>query len=900
MNLSFGPSKASKQFIAWSSLDYLATTNDTILCVYRYEDSELKLICVNDVFHSRISCLKWCNGPDYYGETLPLLFISAENGSSGVFDVRTENVVVFMSLKDDYAKSSLWSAKNNSTLYVGTQNGRIIKYSIEWPKSLISKPSASQLWELKNDKSIDYLDSIVCHANRFVFANSNGEYGFVNGSEWGDPEICYTGKLLAAQGVSIVSCRYFPFSADILLLAGLRSIYLYLLKKQSFVRVFSTEAQREPIIDAFAHPYFENILCIVYQTHIRIYCMMSLFNADSHIKSIGSLGKSNSQIIAASLNNNKLSVYSVGGSIQILEFSRNNSRLSCKAIYRNIPTRPISFDINGNSLCFGSKTGVLTVFEKDSGYIRSIYKVHEKEAINNVFMLAKKSFIYSSTITKNNRRYHQVFYTNFNTNTTLSLLKPSLMKISDDNVNIFLSYNKEFLIVQVAGAIILVFSISENSIKQIANHLEDTLVYIAYGNNPGEFWTLSPNFLAKKYSISSNNEPLSLNRITNLNPIKGGITCMESFSDYIAVGTKNGELILYDWYGSFPRVFTPSKFSITSMKQSPNGKTIFALDEEKNVYLFENNESNVFSRPFSKQVRMISWLDANTILFIPIHSNAIKSFDLMNNNQHDNYPQQVIYSQNSQKEFAKSLMKLNKINDIIFESNKRGFYFISQVLSVLFDEFSMICYGANYSQDKTQRFLKLLLHIITSSQTETLRSDQIRFSLCCNERETAFSLLVTTPPTKPSFGTDVLKASLFHANPTFEVVSSVAASLINGGLQNDAIDLFLIAELYKQAAKLLASTGNTQDSVTIARATLNHKKLFKFCGVLINNLIVDKQMLPAIALLILTHRFQEASNLISQNSFDNGLLGAIVSSLYCSDNQVLLDNQKFAELYNRL
>jgi hypothetical protein len=175
----------------------------------------------------------------------------------------------------------------------------------------------------------------------------------------------------------------------------------------------------------------------------------------------------------------------------------------------------------------------------------------------------------------------------------------------------------------------------------------------------------------------------------------------------------------------------------------------------------------------------------------------------------------------------------------------------------------------------------------------SVRRRRIRNFLIQDDREAAYSALLSTPTDSPDFALSVVKAVLIDAVQP-RVAPSIAG-LVAGARADDAIDVALLTRQFADAARLLIVDGLIADAIAVLVTLLSDSNEARTAeGVIVASLRDAGNAVGQAAVLIARRRFEEAGRCLRAVGLE--LPAMIVEGVREGDGLVWVESAEMADV----
>jgi hypothetical protein len=134
------------------------------------------------------------------------------------------------------------------------------------------------------------------------------------------------------------------------------------------------------------------------------------------------------------------------------------------------------------------------------------------------------------------------------------------------------------------------------------------------------------------------------------------------------------------------------------------------------------------------------------------------------------------------------------------------------------------CFGANLSSKRICQHLEFENALLEQLNDLPIRRRRTRNFLIRNDLQSAFGLLISTPSDSAGFALEIMKAAFAHKAMVHEFAPSVAA-LVSRGKLDDAVDIVLLTQQFRDAARLLLGEGKIEQAIQIMTAQFDEQEI---------------------------------------------------------------------------
>lgn len=867
----------------------------------------------------------------------------------------------FTNSNDSYVTCSAWYPSSRSKIYVCTSTGVVLLFSIDFQ-------NANVIWSYKPGFVPSIIRVSPFNDNLIIVANENCQFQVIEVDLNGGTPLKTPSRFIVDK-MSLQDIQFFQFYDDIIVFVMSYSIYIYFISKECFVPFLSTGSTQENIVSAFfPDATKENNVILVYQSHC-LYIQNDQLDFDKaksqFVRYLEPIKQTTESILTHATYRNKLYVYGADNTLQLFEFK--NNKVWATRVSRSINNNPTDFDVLNGSLALGTKEGVICITPPDSNscsLTKFIYlalhnvlnpRIRQEISIHKIRWLSKTAFIVSAMC----EGHPKVFFIDYFRMKVKSLLKKTIETTTTEPASILVSKNKQFFATLLQSRIIIFFEyindngnldMSSSSLSSSFGMLEDSssstfdresrlsfhgqisymnienddqfrnlkTIFIEDGSigsfsaeHDHEFWIISHTNKGEKLRIDlKSHELVYQSRLTSFGEKYGKPQICTVIGDYFVVGMHNGNVVLFNWYGSPPvTIQMPQKTPISVIPSLDQTKCFF-IDTNNLVSYFDmrkktfgtNNLKVTHIVPLEERKLLCKLIDREALTIISCDDLAAVSPATSIVLDTDTYltmptdKRKIILIKSLTSESDDSKDFHSKLMNWINTASDLNFSFISDLLRPL-DETSYCgdTFGANMSVERIKYSLNVLFTALDMTKKEDVRIMKARIAMLLNLSSDAFELLISEPPDSPTFTLNALKASFLNMEKFPEKLDQSIEELIIGEKYYDAIDMMLITKKYKEACELLLTLKQIYFSAVIAKMKIynvDQKDQYQdIIRIIVGLLVHNKKIKSAACLLISCHMFKEASNILH----DGGYMfpSAVVNAMKEDENgNVYFDSSK--------
>jgi hypothetical protein len=195
-----------------------------------------------------------------------------------------------------------------------------------------------------------------------------------------------------------------------------------------------------------------------------------------------------------------------------------------------------------------------------------------------------------------------------------------------------------------------------------------------------------------------------------------------------------------------------------------------------------------------------------------------------------------------------------------------GFQFLGELFECLDAEgFALNGFGANMSRERMCRHLQFENVLLDGQEGPRVRQRGMRSCLLQGDTQGAFGMLLSTPPDALNFALEVLKAAFVGAR---QGPTATVAALVAGGKVNDAIDLCLLTNQCRTAARLLLVDGDVELAVQVVAALCDAPGVASIAGLFERALVGDGNTRAILAVLMAWRMRDDVARLLRKERCD--------------------------------
>jgi hypothetical protein len=216
--------------------------------------------------------------------------------------------------------------------------------------------------------------------------------------------------------------------------------------------------------------------------------------------------------------------------------------------------------------------------------------------------------------------------------------------------------------------------------------------------------------------------------------------------------------------------------------------------------------------------------------------------------------------------------------DLIKCAVSHGFQFLGELFECLDAQgFALNGFGANMSRDRMCRHLQFENSLLDGQEGPRVRQRRMRNCLLQGDRQGVFGVLLSTPPDDPNFALEVIKAAFVG---TQEGATTTVAALVAGGNVNDAVDLCLLTNQGRAAARLLLVGGDIELAVQVVVTMCDARGVASIAGLFERALVADGNTRAILAVLMAWRMWDDVARILRNERCDfiASVVGAVQES----------------------
>ncbi|KAH0789242.1 hypothetical protein GPJ56_006793 [Histomonas meleagridis] len=806
-------------------------------------------------------------GFDNDGQT-PIQLLITTKSLGIVFDFSKKRTVASFTTSDRSLISSIWSTISSDKFFIGDSNNNVTCFQIT------DESSYKVLWSSELHFSPDFFAISPFDSDSLLVAASLGDFKILSAQTGGTINL---GGKFPINDNPLKQVRYYPFLNNTLLFVSSTGVNIYTLSDRALVKVIGSDMGHERIFDIAFDESNETIFALIHGTHFRKYEVTSNgLIRRHHIQYISHPKSSIRSYIVQSHYKNKIAVLSLGGFLQIFEFVDHDIVPCC--VHKMLPSKPLDFDVYNNSLITGSVYGYISI-TRDS-HISNFFHLYEGR-IARIVWLNQDKFV-AIVVAANNAT--KAFFYDIPSMKAFSLLR-SAFNFYESSIDIIVSKNRKYFAIVISGYIVLVFKDTNN----FATILEQTQVLATFSDIcEEEIIIITSKWVGKKYLLSPDNSSESYHLLTkvdfNIIKINEYPTVVKALNDHLICGTNHGDIIVIDW--SDKNLTIPFlKKQISSIEIYENN--IFVVDVANSVGLikFDNERYNVKFVNDEKCLKSIKWINGRQIL---AKKPSQPSLTVLSADSLTPLSRSKEINVLSKEEFMKQLKETSKdLFSICQLASHSGYNLLAILLRSLSPtRFAPNCFCANFTVDRIRSFLDVIngMLALTSSSHQVLRIRKARLEILLGNNEKAMNLFLASPPNSSNYVIDAIKVAYFNTKDSEHAIAPSVAALIDSNKISDATDILIITEQYKEAAKLLTTTGNVEEVFEIAKTKMDDNDIGAILDSLVRTLLAGNHFLQAASIMVACKKIKEAAEIMRSNGF--GFVADVLQSVKCTQKGI--------------
>lgn len=841
----------------------------------------------------------------------------------------------FTNSSEVYVTCAAWSPSSRSKIFLCTSSSEILLFSTAFQK-------AEVIWSYKPGFIPSIIRVSPFNDNLIIAANENCQFQVINVVERGE-SILQTPSLFTVDKMNLQDVQFLQFNEDAIVFVMSYSIYIYIISRECFVPFLSTGSTQEDIVSAFfPDETRENNIILVYQSHC-LYIQNEQLDFDKansqFVRYLEPLKQTTELIVSFAFYRNKLYVCGVDNTLQLFEFKKN--KIWATRVSRSINSNPTDFDVFNNSIALGTKEGIICITQPGNNsctlqkFINlTLYDIinprfKQEMSICKIVWLSKSAFIVSAMC----QGHPKVFFIDYFRMKIKSLLKRTIETTTNEPAVILVSRNKQFFTILLQNRIIIFYefvnengnldmdsssfssaislasdregSSNNNFDRESRNSFNGSIIYMDIENDDQfrnlktifiddgsigsfpvehdhEFWTITQDNKGHKYRIDLKSPELVYpSRLTHFGEKFGKPHVCTVIEDYFVVGMHNGNVVLFNWYGSPAVTIQVQQKTPISIIPTLDQTKCFIIDINNLVSYFDMNkktfgnnglkashlvpleEKSILCKLVDRDALTLISLDDMVAISPPISTNINTKTKLtLPVDKRKALLAQILTEKEENVNFKEKLRKwINSCNEL-------NFTFISDLLRPLDDQsYCIETYGCNMTVERLSYLFNVLYTALEMTKKEEIRSIKAKIALMLNLESEAFSLLISEPPESPTFTLNALKASFLQMEKYPEKLNDSIQAMIIGEKYNDAIDMMMITKRYKEACELLLNLDHIYMAAVTAKLKLNKDEFAAIMPKIVKALVQRKKIKLAACFLISCHMFKEASNVLYEGGY---------------------------------
>lgn len=405
--------KKNSHILKCSQYGFIAHAMNNNVSIYFEEFGNFTPLFMFSPFQHQVTAMEWYDASKTNSTAVPVLVLSSISGRLEVFDCRSRNTIfrthvnltqktnsAFSNMiyptttslthlaansrrENDYVTSIAWSQFSSSSFYVGTKNGRLIRFEITIGQIVKCKVE----WELFFNFQIDH----ICIESQFgdicAVASEEGSIATIdniNQYEDGKPPIASPNVVsLMSKTDSIEQINFYPSSTAFLILVTTSSSLLYSIEECCTAPLLMIQGIRKCHI----LPTVENLTLIVRDDSVEIWKFIeNQFKRISELSLVVSPKYSNQkEILVSDLMGDKLVLLSSEMWLTTVELKMQLSKkLFITHRVKLLDSKPLSFSYANESISFATSKGNVLISETmNSNFIAQMAIESNKPLQNN-------------------------------------------------------------------------------------------------------------------------------------------------------------------------------------------------------------------------------------------------------------------------------------------------------------------------------------------------------------------------------------------------------------------------------------------------------------------------------------------------------------------------------------
>ena len=352
------------QILKCSKFGLIAHASNNNISIYANEFGHYTPLHMWTPFEHPISAVGWFDASMVIDSAVPVLIVASSGGMVDVFDVRSRKTIEKFTLKNDYATSIQWSAFSLSTFFIGTQNGKFIRYEIEIGHVV----KFSKVWELSFGFAINYI-CVEPQFGRFCsIASSNGSLAIITKIDTANPEASPDVVKLNDSADKLIDIKFYPTTIHFLVLLTESYALLYSIDESTTVALINLKSmQKFHILHDSG-----NVAMIVFNDSVHLW----KFSINQNIRlaelplSTSKLSGQN-EISCCDMMGDKLLLVTQGGWLNTVE-ARNNKLFVTQRV-KILGCEPLSWSLSNDAIAFSMSDGKILITEtKNPNFIRQM------------------------------------------------------------------------------------------------------------------------------------------------------------------------------------------------------------------------------------------------------------------------------------------------------------------------------------------------------------------------------------------------------------------------------------------------------------------------------------------------------------------------------------------------
>lgn len=881
-DLPYFSKRVSAMKISSSQAGYFAVGSGNLLTIYKEENKSYIPISLSKRIPGQITCLSWCNAWKNNEDFLPYLFVGTQAGIGLVFDATTFKLIATIECNKSSILASVWSSVNTNYLIIATADLKI--------RLLILLPSGeSELaytlsvnWTITVDFPADFLNLEPQSSGLLIVASKSGRVTIINSLYTSDPQKCYFSKSFSPS--NIIHIEFYTKIANTILFCTNSHVYLGFISEDTHVQIY--EAIKANQILGIFHPSSnETTFGIITSTSFIHYEL-----SDNKWVEISEFNFPNNNALSFTVDGpNSILVMGKQSIIELIHYV--NGKFYVTQIIRGIGENPNQFSMNEELIAFCSKSSMLYLLKRSSlsdtklSPLSQIIKIPHKGKIHQIELITQNKILVSMS---DNNLFDVVEY-NIQDKTFISILPKQCRNFIDSSIQINVQNQKRYFFINIS-TILLIYKVDiDETILLYSRFVTKDKVSVS--------WTCEGfiQIIGKDYHQTLMNEEGFITDIKNYHhkKVKGRPTSAISMVNGICLfGTKRGKVYLLTVRE--PVIVADFPSSVVSFKLSPDWLSVIACDIQGNSCVFRFNTNNqISSTPLKLKLRKIGWANNDTVFskiylshsFAFLNVSKLVPVDTQINIPAKTYADRV-------DGFIKSIPKISSIYEIYTLAQEHHLASVYLPLKSLTDDYDSFSYGFNIDFNRTKTNLKDFIQTLENSNFDKFRMRIIRLLLLLDEKEKAFSYLLSTPSSDSQFTKNVFKAAISSTVLEKDKNDLVIKTLSTGNHVEDAIDILLLTGKYMESINLLLDNNNYSTAIYITKEFLKDEEKETSESQILSKLNNSDSTNQMISILLSLGKYQKAAEYAAKNNMF--ILSSVINCIETgSDGKAVFNPSNF-------